>query len=127
MAKFNYEVRDIGLAKTGLEKIEWAYRNMPVLRAIEAELIEKPPSWNQGSHVDDIFPVTDVKAVIAGIIFGSCDIPVADHPDLGIFKGRFRVEPGSGEPVQVHFGLRIDHTGAKRERVGRRRSAEKGL
>ena len=43
MSKFNYEVRDINLAKTGLEKIEWAYRNMPVLRAIEAELIEKQP------------------------------------------------------------------------------------
>ena len=41
MGKFNYEVRDINLAKSGLEKIEWAYRNMPVLRAIEAELIEK--------------------------------------------------------------------------------------
>ena len=43
MGKFNYEVRDINLAKSGLEKIEWAYRNMPVLRAIEAELIEKQP------------------------------------------------------------------------------------
>ena len=43
MAKFNYEVRDISLAAKGLEKIEWAYRNMPVLRAIEAELIEKQP------------------------------------------------------------------------------------
>ena len=43
MAKFNYEVRDINLAPTGIEKIEWAYRNMPVLRAIEAELIEKQP------------------------------------------------------------------------------------
>ena len=32
MAKFNYEVRDINLAPTGIEKIEWAYRNMPVLR-----------------------------------------------------------------------------------------------
>ncbi len=44
MGIFNYEVKDINLAKTGLEKIEWAYRNMPVLRAIEAELIEKQPS-----------------------------------------------------------------------------------
>ena len=43
MGKFNYEVRDISLAPKGLEKIEWAYRNMPVLRAIEAELIEKQP------------------------------------------------------------------------------------
>ena len=38
-----YEVKDIKLAPYGLEKIEWAYRNMPVLRAIEAELIEKQP------------------------------------------------------------------------------------
>ena len=43
MGKFNYEVKDISLAPKGLEKIEWAYRNMPVLRAIEAELIEKQP------------------------------------------------------------------------------------
>ena len=40
---FNYEVKDISLAPYGLEKIEWAYRNMPVLRAIEAELIAKQP------------------------------------------------------------------------------------
>ena len=39
----DYEVKDIRLAPYGLEKIEWAYRNMPVLRAIEAELIEKQP------------------------------------------------------------------------------------
>ena len=38
-----YEVKDISLAPYGLEKIDWAYRNMPVLRAIEAELIEKQP------------------------------------------------------------------------------------
>lgn len=38
-----YEVKDISLAPYGLEKIEWAYRNMPVLRTIEAELIEKQP------------------------------------------------------------------------------------
>lgn len=38
-----YEVKDISLAPYGLEKIEWAYRNMPVLRAIEAELIDKQP------------------------------------------------------------------------------------
>ena len=43
MGRYNYEVRDISLAPKGLEKIEWAYRNMPVLRAIEAELIEKQP------------------------------------------------------------------------------------
>ena len=43
MSNFNYEVKDINLAKTGIEKIEWAYRNMPVLRAIEAELVEKQP------------------------------------------------------------------------------------
>ncbi len=40
---FNYEVKDISLAPYGLEKIEWAYRNMPVLRAIEAELIKSQP------------------------------------------------------------------------------------
>ena len=39
----NYEIKDISLAPYGLEKIEWAYRNMPVLRTIEAELIEKQP------------------------------------------------------------------------------------
>ncbi len=39
----SYEIKDISLAPYGLEKIEWAYRNMPVLRTIEAELIEKQP------------------------------------------------------------------------------------
>lgn len=38
-----YVVKDINLAPNGMKKIEWAYRNMPVLRAIEAELIEEKP------------------------------------------------------------------------------------
>ena len=38
-----YEVKDISLAPYGYEKIEWAYRNMPVLRAIEEELIREQP------------------------------------------------------------------------------------
>jgi len=38
-----YEVKDIKLAPYGYEKIEWAYRNMPVLRAIEEELIKEQP------------------------------------------------------------------------------------
>ena len=38
-----YEVKDINLKESGMKKIEWAYRNMPVLRAIEKELIEEQP------------------------------------------------------------------------------------
>ena len=43
MSVAQYVVKDINLANSGLEKIEWAYRNMPVLRAIEKELIEEQP------------------------------------------------------------------------------------
>ncbi len=38
-----YFVRDINLAPSGKRKIEWAYKNMPVLRAIEKELIADKP------------------------------------------------------------------------------------
>ena len=38
-----YVVKDINLAPYGMKKIEWAYRNMPVLRAIEKELIDEQP------------------------------------------------------------------------------------
>ena len=38
-----YDIKDINLAPYGQKKIDWAYRNMPVLRAIEAELIEEQP------------------------------------------------------------------------------------
>ncbi len=38
-----YDVKDINLAPYGQEKIDWAYRNMPVLRAIEEELIAEQP------------------------------------------------------------------------------------
>ena len=38
-----YDIKDIDLAPSGEKKIEWAYRNMPVLRAIEKELIEEQP------------------------------------------------------------------------------------
>ena len=39
----HYVVRDISLAPSGKRKIEWAYKNMPVLRSIEAELIQEQP------------------------------------------------------------------------------------
>lgn len=39
----SYLVRDISLAPSGKRKIEWAYKNMPVLRAIEAELAAEKP------------------------------------------------------------------------------------
>jgi len=43
MAVPDYDVKDLSLAPYGMEKIEWAYRNMPVLRAIEKELIDEQP------------------------------------------------------------------------------------
>ncbi|MBN1891534.1 MAG: adenosylhomocysteinase [Clostridiales bacterium] len=39
----DYEIKDIDLAPKGLNKIEWAYRNMPVLQIIEKELSEEKP------------------------------------------------------------------------------------
>ena len=39
----SYVVKDISLAPSGNRKIEWAYKNMPVLRAIEKELIAEKP------------------------------------------------------------------------------------
>ena len=38
-----YFVKDISLAPSGKRKIDWAYRNMPVLRAIEEEFIREKP------------------------------------------------------------------------------------
>ncbi len=38
-----YAVKDLSLAPTGKQKIEWAYKNMPVLRSIENELISEKP------------------------------------------------------------------------------------
>ena len=43
MSTPDYDVRDISLAAKGMEKIEWAYRHMPVLRAIEKELMDEKP------------------------------------------------------------------------------------
>jgi adenosylhomocysteinase len=39
----DYAIRDLSLAPNGEKKIKWAYRNMPVLRMIEAELIAEKP------------------------------------------------------------------------------------
>ena len=38
-----YDIKDITLAPSGQKKIDWAYKNMPVLRAIEEELIAEQP------------------------------------------------------------------------------------
>lgn len=38
-----YDIKDIHLAPSGQQKIDWAYRNMPVLRSIEERFIEEKP------------------------------------------------------------------------------------
>jgi len=39
----NYEIRDIALAPSGHQKIEWVRNNMPLLRALEDEFMETKP------------------------------------------------------------------------------------
>jgi adenosylhomocysteinase len=43
MKEKNYVVKDIGMAKQGLERIEWARRHMPVLGQIREEFSKKKP------------------------------------------------------------------------------------
>lgn len=38
-----YEIRDIGLATTGRQKIEWVRNNMPILNGLEAQLLKAKP------------------------------------------------------------------------------------
>jgi adenosylhomocysteinase len=39
----DYHIKDIGLAEEGVERIEWAYREMPVLREIRARFSREKP------------------------------------------------------------------------------------
>ena len=39
----NYDVRDISLAPTGHQKIEWVRKNMPLLRGLEEEFRQTKP------------------------------------------------------------------------------------
>ncbi len=39
----NYEIRDIGLAPSGHQKIEWVRNNMPLLRGMEEEFLKTKP------------------------------------------------------------------------------------
>lgn len=43
MIHHDYEIKDISLADSGKAKIDWAYRNMPVLRRIEKQLSDEQP------------------------------------------------------------------------------------
>src|SRR5689334_11272560 len=43
MAKTNYDVKDIKLAPQGKLKIEWAGKQMPVLKSIQARFVKEKP------------------------------------------------------------------------------------
>ena len=43
MSVLDHEIKDLSLAPNGKKKIEWAYRNMPVLRLLEKELASEKP------------------------------------------------------------------------------------
>lgn len=42
----NYDIRDIGLAPSGHQKIQWVKNNMPLLRGLEEEFIKTKPFAN---------------------------------------------------------------------------------
>ena len=43
MTPQNFDVRDITLAGVGRERIDWAYREMPVLKLIRARFEKEKP------------------------------------------------------------------------------------
>lgn len=43
MASQNYNIKDISLAETGQQRIEWAYREMPVLGLIRKRFTQDKP------------------------------------------------------------------------------------
>jgi len=56
----NYEVRDMGLAEGGRRKIDWAEREMPVLRLIKARFEKEKPL--KGIRVSACLHVTSETA-----------------------------------------------------------------
>ena len=67
-----YDIKDIKLAPYGMEKIEWAYRNMPVLRAIERELIDEQPF--KGLKISVSVHVEAKRRVLGALARGGADV-----------------------------------------------------
>jgi adenosylhomocysteinase len=63
MMKVDYDVKDIGLADKGLDKIEWAERRMPVLRKLRERFTKEKPL--KGARISCRLHVTTETANLA--------------------------------------------------------------
>jgi len=80
MSGFTYEIRDIGLAAVGMNRLEWADREMPVVRAVRERFSRERPL--EGIRVAACVHVTAESANLARALVsgGARLIMVASNP-----------------------------------------------
>lgn len=80
MTEMNYDIKDISLADQGKNQIEWAFKDMPVLKAIQKRFIEEQPF--KGLKLSACVHVTKETAALCVVMkSGGADaVLVASNP-----------------------------------------------
>ena len=64
----DYDVKDLKLNKTGRDRVEWAYKDMPVLQEINKNLSKKKPlkgiSSYKAKELQDIAEQLDISLTL---------------------------------------------------------------
>lgn len=80
MTEINYDIKDINLAEQGKKQIEWAFKDMPVLRQTEKRFIEEQPF--KGLKLSACVHVTKETAALCIVMKagGADTVLVASNP-----------------------------------------------
>jgi adenosylhomocysteinase len=119
MASRNYDVKDISLAETGKQRIEWAYREMPVLTLIRERFTKEKPL--KGVRISGCLHITTETANLALTLqAGGADVVLcASNPlstqddaaaalvDFGI--PTFAIKGEDGETYYKHINAALEH------------------
>jgi adenosylhomocysteinase len=119
MASRNYDVKDISLAETGKQRIEWAYREMPVLTLIRERFTKEKPL--KGVRISGCLHITTETANLALTLqAGGADVVLcASNPlstqddvaaalvDFGI--PTFAIKGEDGDTYYKHINAALEH------------------
>jgi adenosylhomocysteinase len=119
MTSRNYDVKDISLAQAGKQRIEWAYREMPVIRLIRARFTAEKPL--KGIRISGCLHITTETANLALTLKagGANVVLCASNPlstqddaaaalvDYGI--PTYAIKGEDGDTYYRHINAALDH------------------
>ena len=127
-AGHDYDVHDLGLAEAGLRRIEWAAREMPVVRAIRERFVKERPL--EGIRIAACLHTTETANLMLALKDGGADVrfcasnPLSTQDDIAAaLVGKYGIATFAtkGEDHDTYYRHLNSASSGRRAHHGRRR------